>query len=92
MTPAATWRYRGDVASRAVAAIFGGYLVASTGTALLARLLPMARADAVVLATMLALVIYPCAVMWVFATSSVRRAWLGVGAACALFWLAGSLA
>ncbi|MCC2957519.1 iron transporter [Massilia sp. IC2-477] len=86
------WRYRGGVAARALAAIGGGYLLSSTGSYLLARLLPLHRADAVTLATMLAFMVYPCVVMWVFAASSARRACAGVGLLSAAFWLAGRMA
>lgn len=87
-----TWRYRGGVAARAVTAIGGGYLLAATSMALLVRLLPMARADAVILATMLAFVVYLCAVLWVFAVASAWRALLGIGTLCVLFTLAGRFA
>jgi len=44
---------------------------------------------------MLAFVIYPCAVLWVFATASAGRAWVGILGASALLggvlWLTGSL-
>ncbi|MCC2973597.1 DUF3649 domain-containing protein [Massilia sp. IC2-476] len=86
------WRYRGGVAARAIAAIGGGYLLSSTGSYLLARLLPLHRADAVTLATILAFVIYPCAVMWVFAARSALRACAGVGLLTTGFWLAGRMA
>lgn len=91
MTLPISWRYRGDVAARAAAAIGGGYLLSSTSMALLARLLPLPRADAVILATMLAFVVYTCVVIWVFATASALRACVGVGALCTLIWLAGSV-
>lgn len=71
-------RYRWRVAGRAVAAIFGGYLLTATATTLLAVLLPMARADATIIGTMLSFAVYACAVMWVFAVRSALRAWLGV--------------
>lgn len=76
-------RYRLAVFSRAVAAIGGGYLLAALTTALLALCLPMARVDAVITATLLSFAIYTCAVLWVFATRSALRAWLGLLLPCA---------
>lgn len=72
-------RYRMGVASRAVAAIGGGYALAAVATALLALTLPMARADAVLTATLLSFTVYVCAVIWVFAARDALRAWLGIG-------------
>jgi len=71
-------RYRLGVAVRAVAAIGGGYAVAALATAVLALYLPTTRAEAALTATLLAFVVYPCAVMWVFAARSAARAWLGL--------------
>ncbi|KAF1043268.1 MAG: hypothetical protein GAK35_02268 [Herbaspirillum frisingense] len=71
--------YRLAVLSRAVAAIAGGYVLAALCTALSAQWLPMARADAVMTATMLSFLIYTCAVIWVFAARDAWRAWAGVG-------------
>lgn len=70
--------YRLGVASRSVAAIVGGYVLAALLTMLLSVSLPMARAEAVMTATLLSFAIYTCAVMWVFATRSALRAWLGL--------------
>ena len=85
--PGTGLRYRAGVASRTVAAIGGGYLLASLGTEALARALPLAPVDNVITATLAGLVLYPCAVMWSFAAASAVRAWLGLGAACALTML-----
>jgi len=91
-----TWRYRGGVTARAVAAIGGGYMLAALGGALIALALPLPRADAVTIATLLAFVIYPCVILWVFATSSALRACVGVAATCAVLgmvlWLVGGTA
>jgi len=95
MTPT-TWRYRGAVASRAVAAIGGGYVLTSIAIALIALALPLPRADAVSIATLLSFVIYTCAILWVFATTSATRAWVGIAASSAalgaVLWLAGRMA
>ncbi|CAB3845282.1 hypothetical protein LMG26858_01419 [Achromobacter anxifer] len=71
-------RYRLAVFSRAVAAILGGYALASAAAACLAVWLPMRRADAVVTAQMLSFVVYTCGVIWVFATRNAWRAWAGI--------------
>lgn len=77
-------RYRLGVAARGVAAIAGGYLLAALATMLLSVCLPMARVEAVMTATLLSFAIYTCAVMWVFATASALRAWLGLLIPCAV--------
>ncbi|WP_208621912.1 DUF3649 domain-containing protein [Bordetella genomosp. 12] len=77
-TGAGLLRYRFAVASRAVAAIGGGYLLASAAAACLAVWLPLSRVDAVVTAQMLSFVVYACAVIWVFATYNAWRAWGGI--------------
>lgn len=75
----ASWlKYRINVASRSLAAVVGGYALASALAAALAVWLPMARADAVITGQMLAFVAYACAVIWVFATRSTWRAWKGM--------------
>ncbi|HEY4369153.1 MAG TPA: DUF3649 domain-containing protein [Steroidobacteraceae bacterium] len=83
--------YRLEVASRVLAAIVGGYVLASLATAVLAVVLPMPRAEATLTATMLSFAIYACIVLWVFATRSVWRVWAGVVvpavALNALLWL-----
>lgn len=86
--PAAGLRYRVAVASRAVAAIGGGYLLSSLATRAFALGLPMSPVDNVVAATLIGLAVYPCAAMWVFAAGTATRAWLGLGGACAVFQIA----
>jgi hypothetical protein len=63
--------------SRIVAAMFGGYaLAALTSVATLA--LPMDKPQAVLTGMLLSFIVYACAVIWVFAVRSARRAWLGL--------------
>lgn len=88
-------RYRWAVASRAVAAIGGGYTVAALATGCLSLALThgagMARAEAVVTATLLSFLWFALAVIWVFAADSAWRAWAGLivpAAVLALGWLA----
>ncbi|MES2026383.1 MAG: DUF3649 domain-containing protein [Pseudomonadota bacterium] len=72
-------QYRLGVASRAIAAILGGYAVTALTTAVLSLVLPMARVDAVMMATLLSFTVYTCAVLWVFAARSAFHAWIGIG-------------
>lgn len=85
-------RYRFAVASRSIAAIAGGYALASATAAFMAAWLPLPRVDAVIAAQMGAFVAYACAVLWVFATHSAWRAWGGVMAPAlvlgGLYWMA----
>ncbi|MDC8758982.1 DUF3649 domain-containing protein [Janthinobacterium fluminis] len=71
-------RYRAGVFSRVCAAIAGGYALAAALTALLSLALPMARAEAVLSATLFSFAAYAGAVLWVFAARSAARAWLGL--------------
>ena len=92
-----TWRYRGGVAARTLAAIGGGYVLTSIASALIAIALPLPRADAVSIATLLSFVVYTCVILWVFATGSALRAWIGVAGCCTalgalLWWIVGRTA
>jgi hypothetical protein len=75
-------RYRLAVASRAVAAIAGGYGVAALSAAVLALSLPaafgMARSEAAMTGTLASFLVFALAVMWVFAARSALRAWSGL--------------
>jgi hypothetical protein len=86
-------RYRIAVASRAAAAILGGYGVAALATGCLSlalvRWAGMARAEAVMTATLLSFAWFALAAIWVFAAGSAWRAWSGLivsGAVLALGW------
>lgn len=91
-----TASYRLAVASRALAAIIGGYALTALATTALAIFLPLSRSEASMTATLLSFVIYTCVVLWVFATRSATRAWLGIvapGVALGvLVWLQGLMA
>jgi len=84
-------RYRWAVASRVGAAALGGYALASATAACLAVWLPMARADAVLTAMLVAFAAYAIGATWVFAARNAWRAWAGMlGPAlvlAALCWL-----
>ncbi len=75
---ALTTSYRLSIASRAVAAILGGYALTALATFALAIFLPLSRAEASMTATLLSFLIYTCAVIWVFATRTAWRAWVGI--------------
>lgn len=77
-------RYRAGVLSRTVAAIGGGYALSALVAAALALTLPTSRAEAAMSGTLTAFVVYPVAVMWVFACASALRAWAGLLLACLL--------
>lgn len=84
-----TVAYRLAVASRAIAAIFAGYLLASLASVCLAHWLPLARAEAVVMSMMLSFLVYLGAVLWCFACRSAWRAWAGLsipGAVLGALW------
>ncbi|TWI61163.1 hypothetical protein IP91_04750 [Pseudoduganella lurida] len=67
-------RYRLGVAVRTLAAIPGAYAVTALWAAGLARVLPLVRVEAALTATMIALVLYACLVMWCFAARTVLHA------------------
>ncbi|GAD21532.1 DUF3649 domain-containing protein [Acidovorax sp. MR-S7] len=93
--PPSLRRYRAAVASRTVAAVAGGYLLAAAGAAVGAHAmagLGMPRADAALASTLLAFIVHAVAAMWAFGCASAWRAWAGVclpGAVLALaaWWL-----
>lgn len=70
--------YRLGVASRAIAAIVGGYALSALVATVSAIYFPGTRAEAAIFGMLLSFVVYTLAVMWVFAVRSVRRAWLGL--------------
>lgn len=59
--------------NRILLAILGGYAFTYAFTAALARLLPLARVDALVTASLLSFVVYLIFVLWAFAAASLRR-------------------
>jgi hypothetical protein len=71
-------RYRMAVASRAVAAIGGGYLLSAASANVGARALVglgVVPADAALATTMLAFILHAVAAMWAFGCASAWRAW-----------------
>lgn len=66
------------VVSRIAAAVLGGYLLANTMIVALSYSLPLPLREGLMLATMLSYLVYPLAIIWVFAVKSLKRAWLGM--------------
>ncbi|WP_110946921.1 DUF3649 domain-containing protein [Pseudomonas bohemica] len=71
-------RWRLAVASRVTAALIGGYLLTALSSVCLAQFLPLARAEAVVLAMTLSFLVYLPAVLWCFVCRTAWRAWFGL--------------
>ncbi|MCO1623024.1 MAG: DUF3649 domain-containing protein [Pseudomonas alloputida] len=70
--------YRLVVASRSLAALLGGYLLASLASVCIALLAPLPKVDATLIGLLLSFVFYLLAFIWCFACRSAFRAWLGV--------------
>ncbi|MFO3724385.1 iron transporter [Pseudomonas sp. HLMP] len=62
--------------SRSAAALLGGYAFSYAATACLARVLPLAPGDAVIVATLPAFVFYTAAILWAFASRDALHAWM----------------
>lgn len=90
--PTLSWGYRGGVALRSLAAIVIGYLVAYGFTAFGTVVLPFARNDRVVAASLLCFFVWCAAAMYAFAARSAWRAcwvlalWAGAMYAVALLF------
>ncbi|HVR48112.1 MAG TPA: DUF3649 domain-containing protein [Pseudorhodoferax sp.] len=85
-------RYRLAVASRAIAAIGGGYALSALAAMAMALYLPLHRAEAVITGTLASFVFYTGAVMWAFAARTAWSAWGGLALpslllAAGLWWL-----
>ncbi|WP_248917385.1 DUF3649 domain-containing protein [Pseudomonas entomophila] len=70
--------YRLAVTSRSLAALLGGYLLASMASVCITLLAPMSQVDATMTGMMLSFMFYLLAFLWCFACRSAWRAWLGV--------------
>ncbi|MBP5856452.1 DUF3649 domain-containing protein [Marivibrio halodurans] len=75
----------GEIILRIGAAVIGGYALAIAASACLSLVLPMARAEAVLIGLMVSFLTYSGAVLWVFAVKSLRRMCLGIGGTIAGF-------
>jgi len=76
--------YRGGVAIRALTAIVGGYLLSALIAAVMSLYLPTDRLEASLTGTMVAVAVYPCVAMWMFAVRSAGRAVAGLLLPCAV--------
>ncbi|MET0355649.1 MAG: DUF3649 domain-containing protein [Cellvibrio sp.] len=76
--------YRREIATRFALAVIGGYALANISGIVLSYLLPMPKSDAVMTGILLSFAIYTCAVIWVFAVQSVRKAAVGLVAPSAV--------
>lgn len=65
-----------QVASRAIAALVGGYAIAAMTTAGLARWLPMPRVEAVMTGMLASFAVYATVAILCFALATATRAWL----------------
>ena len=83
--PSLPLAYRFAVTSRVLAAVIGGYLMASLASICLALWMPTSRADAVITGMMSSFVFYLLAVLWCFACRTAWRAWCGVMLPSAVF-------
>ncbi|CAO3401756.1 DUF3649 domain-containing protein [Azospirillum sp. 11R-A] len=82
MSPIGPVRRAAPLASRIVAALFGGYALAALGS-VAALALPLSKPQAVLTGMLASFAIYAAAVVWVFAARSALRAWAGLLAAAA---------
>lgn len=71
--PAEGIRYRFQVLLRVLAGFIGGYILTGYMTAITALLLPMTRADAVVLSSMLSYLWFAGIIIWAFAVKSLLK-------------------
>lgn len=67
----------GPLVARIAAALFGGYALAALAS-MATLALPVPRADGVLWGMLASFIVYACAVLWVFAVRSARRAWAGL--------------
>lgn len=80
-----------SIASRTVAAVFGGYAMAALVASAFARWLPIARVEAVITGMLSSFAVYATVVILAFAMRSATRVWLwlaafGLPLAGALAW------
>jgi len=87
MTRSPAWL---QILSRSSAALLGGYALSYAASACLARILPLAATDAVIVATLPAFLFYTAAILWAFACRDALRAWALLALAAPLsligFW------
>jgi len=71
---------RWSVFSRVLAATFGGYVLATSSSLFIGKLLlpTLGANQAIHIGLLLSFLVYACAAMWVFSVSSAGKAWLGL--------------
>ena len=77
ITPSRPWL---DITLRSGLAIVGGYALTYAFTAALARLLPLARADATIAATLLSFAVYLMLILWSFTSITLQKLSLAIAA------------
>jgi hypothetical protein len=75
------YRRAAGITARAIAAVAGGYALASLSAVALTVILPLSRLHAVLTGMMVSFAVYTVAVVWAFAAPSAARAWGWMGAA-----------
>jgi len=65
-----------SIAARTGAATIGGYVASYAAAAALSRILPMARAEVVILTALAAIVLNVVIALWAFGSRSIWRTWL----------------
>lgn len=80
-----------SIASRVLAALFGGYALAYAFAAFFSVYLPLPRPDRVAFAGMLSFAVWTAAAIYVFAARSALRAWSGVAGLSVVLCLAAFL-
>ncbi len=78
-----------EISLRTALAILGGYALTYAFTAALARVLPLPRVDAVIVATLLSFVFYLGFILWSFAGIPLRRLALVIAVATPTLALLG---
>lgn len=82
--------------ARAISAIVGGYAAAAGSVSLLARIVPIDRAEATMWAMTLSFIVYAAIILWAFHETRLRHVvvaiWgTAIGSAAALFLLGPAL-
>jgi hypothetical protein len=87
-------RHRCAVASRALAALLGGYALITAFIVAFARMLDLPGTDAINVAATPCFLLYLGAAMWAFYAATATRAWIGICAPAVVFallaWLLAS--
>jgi hypothetical protein len=79
------------IASRVVAAIFGGYLLSYTFVAAVVRFSPLSNVDTVLVSTVAGVLIYVGTIVWVFGAKSSTKVWLVLLALSAILFVVAKI-